>query len=337
MRKVQLNAAMRLVHSMNAAPAPTDADQDTKPEVSEWWLKLPAVQKKEYIEEHPQSKYADQAIKEGEEESRTGKDSTKPEISKQHRSKVSSAIRSKSAAIAGVLKKNFPLISEATSALKSIATGKPLTHEHREVLHELGGLALKTALSKAVGPEAAMITSRLGITAVKHAIDHYKSRNGKDEVQSFVEAVADGIDQAKEAPVPKEHQADGSHYRAAISKYLKKGTAHVVQVLDKSFQHIKPATQGLAALTSGKKMSDEQRTAVKSLGKIALGLSIASLPGGLAAHIAVGLGTTALKHAYTSIHRHNIDPVHVLHSFVESIGEGLEHGLLHHVGEGGHE
>jgi hypothetical protein len=67
-----------------------------------------------------------------------------------------------------------------------------------------------------------------------------------------------------------------------------------------------------------------------------LGLSIATLPGGLAAHLAAGVGVAALTHAYKAIKNKSIDPEHMLHSFIESIGEGLEHGLLEHVGgEGG--
>jgi hypothetical protein len=108
-----------------------------------------------------------------------------------------------------------------------------------------------------------------------------------------------------------------------------------VSVLDKSFQHIKPATQGLVALSKGEPLTEEHKKAVKGLGKIALGLSIAALPGGLAAHLAAGVGVAAVNHAYKSIKHRHIDPQHILHSFVESIGEGLEHGLLEAVGERG--
>ena len=337
MKQIKLNAAARLSQPITAKA----------PEASEWWHHLPSEQKEIYINEHPNSKYADQAIKEGEASDKAGggdRQVEKPkEISEEHRAEVSGAIRSNSSKIAHVLKKTFPLISGAASALKSIATGKPLTHEHKEVLHDLGGLALKTALSSAIGPHGAMVTSRLGLTAIHHAIEHFKEKKAasadKDDIEVFVDAIADGVDQAKEAPVPKEHAAPKSHYRTAIAKHLKASTKHIVEVIDKSFQHIKPATQGLVALSEGQKLTDEHKKALKGLGKIALGLSIATLPGGLAAHLAAGVGISAVNQAYKAISKKHIDPKHILHSFVEAIGEGLEDSMLEHAagGEGGHE
>lgn len=324
MEQIKLHAAKRLNHPLTAKA----------PEASEWWHHLPAEQKKQYIEEHPQSKYADQAIKEGEERESNG-EKTK-ELNPKHREEASTAIRSKSSKIASLLKRTFPLIHAATSGLQNLATGKHLDEEQQEALHELGSVALKVALSSGIGPHAAMVVGRIGVTAVKHAIDHYKEKKeqqpDKGDIETFVDAVADGVEQAKEAPVPKEHAKAGSPYRTAIGKHLKATAKHVVAVLDKSFHHIKPATQGLVALSEGKPLTEEHKKAMKGLGKIALGLTISSLPGGLAAHLAAGAGVVALKHAYKSIQKHPIDPQHVLHSFVESIGEGLEHGLLEAVG-----
>jgi len=326
MKQIKLNAAARLNHPLTAKA----------PEASEWWHHLPAEQKEQYIDEHPNSKYADQAIKEGEEE-------TKPkakELNPEHRAKAAESIRSNSGKIAGILKRTFPLISEATSALKHLVSGKPLEEGHKEALHELGGIALKTALSSVIGAHGAMIVGRIGITATEHAIEHFKekkeSSEGKDDVEVFVDALADGVEHAKEAPVPRSHAEPKSDYRSAISKYVKAGAKHIVQVIDESFQHVKPAVQGLVALSEGKPLDEEHKKAVKGLAKIALGLTIATLPGGIAAHIAAGVGVAAVSHAYKAIQGNRIDPEHMLHSFVEAIGEGLEHGLLEHVGgEGG--
>jgi hypothetical protein len=327
MKQFQLNAAARLTQVL--------AKEDNVP--SEWWHHLPAEQKKQYIEEHPQSKYADQAIKEGEEAEEHGEPQKK--IPQEHREKAAADIRSNSGKIARTLKKTFPLISEATSALKHLVTGKPLEEEHKEALHELGGVALKTALSSAIGPHGAMVVGQIGITATKYAIDHFsekkKEAKNKDDVEVFVDTLADGVEHAEEAPVPKEHAESGSHYRGAIAKHVKASAGHIVKVLDKSFKHIKPATQGLVALSHGKPLTEEHKKAVKGIGKIALGLSIAALPGGLAAHLAAGVGATALAHAYKAIKDRKLDPQHIVHSFVESIGEGLEHGLLESVGESG--
>lgn len=330
MKQYQLNAASRLTQVL--------AKEDAVP--SEWWHHLPAEQKEQYISEHPNSKYAEQAIAEGEEAKEHGEAPAK-KIPQEHREQAAHEIRSNSSKIARTLKKTFPLISEATSALKHLLTGKKLEEEHKEALHELGGIALKTALASAVGAHSAMVLGQIGITATKYAIDHFaekkKDADGKkDDVEVFVDTLADGVEHAEEAPVPKEHAESGSHYRSAIAKHVKASAGHIVKVLDQSFKHIKPATQGLVALSHGRPLTDEHKKAVKGIGKVALGLSIAALPGGLAAHLAAGVGASALTHAYKAIRSHKIDPQHVVHSFIEAIGEGLEHGLLEHVGgEGG--
>lgn len=343
MKQIQLNAAQRLRH-------PLTAKEDPAP--SEWWHHLPAEQKKQYIEEHPHSKYAEQAIKEGEAKPNKGEsdkdESWKPtgptgEISAEHRKKVAGSIRQHAPKIASALRKTFPLISGATSALKHLASGKPLEEEHKEVLYDLGGVALKSALSSAVGVHGAQILGRIGVTAVKHAVDHFKEKKerakDKDAVEVFVEALADGVEQAKEAPIPEEHAAPKSSYRSAIGRHIKSKASHIAKVLDKSFHHIKPATQGLVALSSGKKLSDEQKKAMKGLGKITLGLSIAALPGGLAAHLAAGVGSVALGHAFKAMREGKFKDGHIIHHFVEAVGEGLEDALLEKSagGEGGHE
>jgi len=340
MKQFKLNAAARLVASTITARAPV---------ASEWWQHLEPDQKKEYIEEHPHSKYAEQAIREGQndkvksdkDEEELGKEpEAKQQVSSEHRSKIAGSIRKHAPKIAGFLKKTFPMITEATTALKHLATGKPLEEEQKEVLHELGGVALKTALSSVVGVHGAQALGRIGMTAVKHAMDHFseakEKSNGKDDVEVFVEALADGVEHAKEAPVPKEHAAPKSGYRSAIAKHIKSKASHIAQVLDKSFQHIKPATQGLVALSEGEKLSDEQKKAMKSLGKITLGLTIAALPGGLAAHLAAGVGSVAVAHAFKVIREGGLKDGHVIHRFVESVGEGLEDALLEHA-HGGEE
>ncbi|MGD0511403.1 MAG: hypothetical protein ABSA33_06210, partial [Candidatus Micrarchaeaceae archaeon] len=246
-------------------------------------------------------------------------------------------IRSNSSKIASTLKRTFPLLSEATGALKHLVRGKPLEDEQKEALHELGGVALKTALSSQVGAHSAMVLGQIGITAIKHAIEHFaekKKESKKDDVETFVDTLADGVEHAEEAPVPAEHAKAGSGYRGAIAKHVKASASHIVSVLDKSFKHIKPATQGLVALSAGEPLTHEHKKAMRGIGKIALGLSIATLPGGLAAHLAAGVGVTALNHAFKAIKGKKLDKEHVLGSFIESIGEGLEHGLIESA-EGG--
>jgi hypothetical protein len=339
MKQFKLNAAARLVAST--------ITQAKAPAASEWWQHLEPDQKKEYIEEHPHSKYAEDAIREGSnEESKSKKDeeelgtepAAKSQINPEHRKKIAGGIRKHAPKIASFLKKTFPLIHEATSALKHLATGKALEENHKEALYDLGGVALKATLSSVVGVHGAQVLGRIGITAVNHAVEHFKEKKeqseGKDDVEVFVEALADGVEQAKEAPVPKEHAAPKSSYRSAIGRHIRSKAHHITQVLDKSFQHIKPATQGLVALSEGQKLSDEQKTAMKSLGKITLGLSIAALPGGLAAHLAAGVGSVAITHAFKLIQSGKFKDGHIIHHFVESIGEGLEDALLEHTAGG---
>lgn len=313
-----------------------------KGDVSEWWDNLPAEQKREYIEEHPNSKYADQAIKEGQEKKESqGPAGDQPSGASApgsaQRKKMADAVRKSAPKIADRLKKTFPKITHAASALKHLATGKPLDHEHKEVLHELGHLAVKTALGHVVDPHSAKALGQIAVTAVAHGIEKYKEHKAKnpkgDDVTQFVEAVADGIENAETAPVPAEHAAPKSHYRAAIAKHIKASAGHIVQVIDKSFKDIKPATQGLAAFAQRKPMTEQQTKALKHLGKFALGTAIATLPGGIAAHLAAGAGAAALTHAYKAM-RAGEHHGSLVHRFVESIGEGLEDALIE-SGEGG--
>lgn len=304
-------------------------------EPSEWWEHLPSEQKKEYIEQHPNSKYADQAIKEKEEQGHESSESMQP--SSPERKKVASAVTKASPTIAKLLRKTFPKMSVAVDALKHLATGKDLDHEHKETLHELGSLALKTALAHTVGPHAAKVLGNIGITAINHGIEKFKEHKAHskrtDDVEVFVDAIADGLEKAEEAPVPAEHQKPKSSYRSAIGQHIKKSAAHIVEVLDKSFKDIKPATEGLAMLVQRKPLDAKHKQAVKNLGKIALATSIATLPGGLAAHLAAGVGAAALMHAYRKM-REGEGTGNMLHRFVDSIGEGLEDAVLEHAAGG---
>jgi hypothetical protein len=324
-------------------------------QVSEWWTNLPAEQQRQYIDEHPNSKYADQAIKEGKENKQKHGDPQQEAKeptddvdhnapSSEQRKKMGAAITKSAPKIASILKRTFPKISAATSALAHLGTGKPLTHEHKEVIHELGGIALKTALTHSVGPHAAKALGQIGITAVNYAMEkfheHKQKKPDQDDVQTFVEAVGEGVEKAEVAPVPKEHAEPGSHFRSAIGKHIKKSVKHIVAVIDQSFKDVKPATQGLVAFAKGESMSPVQTKALKHLGKFALGTAIATLPGGLAAHLAAGAGTAALTHAY-KVMRSGEHHGSIVHRFVEAIGEGLEDAIIEsgegNEGHGGHE
>jgi hypothetical protein len=330
----KINASARLLATSSKVMAKEDV------QVSEWWHHLPAEQKEEYLSQHPNSKYADQAIQEKQGQEEQGHEI--PETLKPgspQRKELGQAITKSSSKIAATLRKTFPKIHVAGAALKHLASGKKLDHEHKETLHELGGLALKTALSHAVGPHAAKALGHVGVTAVNHAIEKFKEYKHKskksDDVETFVDAVADGVEKAEAAPIPQEHQKPKSSYRSAIAKHVRNASAHTVEVLNKSFKDIKPATAGLASLATGKPIDKNQKQAVKNLGKVALATSIATLPGGLAAHLAAGLGAAALTHAYRAI-RNSGNGGNILHRFVDSIGEGLEDAILEHAAGEGH-
>jgi hypothetical protein len=159
-------------------------------------------------------------------------------------------------------------------------------------------------------------------------------------VEAFVEAVGEGAAKSQHAPVPEEHAKAGSPYRKALGENLKKSAGHVTEVLNRSFPNIKPATQGLVGLTQKKPLDDEQKKAVKSLGKQALMLSIAAIPGGLAAHLTAGVSASVISYGIKKMRAAKArgdNPKSIVHHFVESIGEGLEHAFYSgHLG-GGHE
>jgi len=318
------------------------------PEVSEWWHHLEPDAKKQYISEHPNSKYADQAIKEGQEKGHEApKESLKPDS--EERKKAASSIREHAPKIAEHLKHHFPKITQAVGALKNLATGKAPTHEQREVLHEMGEMVLRNQLAKHVGGQGIQIAADIGITAIKHGIEKYKEHQAKnknkDSVETFVESVADGVEKSEHAPVPEEHAQPGSKYRSAIAKHLKSSVNHITQVLEKSYPHIKPATKGLTALAKGEKVGHEEKHAMQHMGKHALMLGIAALPGGLAVHLTAGVGINAVNYGikkFKQMKNQNESPKSLVHHFVEAITEGVEHAFInnhlggHHEGGGGH-
>lgn len=294
---------------------------EEKEEPSEWWETLPVDQKKEYIDEHPNSKYADQALKEKEEGAQA------KDVSPEERKTYASSIRKSSAKISKFVQHSFPKIHQASSALTHLASGKPLDHEQKEVLHELGAVILKRSLTHVVGEHAALALGNLGLGAVRHAIQHFKARKNKDNIETFVENIADGIEHSEALPVPKEHAASGSEYRKAIGKHIQGSAAHITQVIKKSFPQFKPAVAGLNKLRKGEPMDKEHKDALKGLGKFAATAAIATLPGGLAAHLAAGAATAAASYAFKKIRSGEIHGSLIEH-FVSWVGEGLEEAVI---------
>jgi hypothetical protein len=298
----------------------------------DWWTDLPSDQKKQYIKDHPGSKYAKDAIKndknDKDNEQPESKEDQVPAVSPEHRKKVSGFLKTHSPKIARLIRESFPLITGATSALKHLASGKKLNDEHKDVLKDLGDTALKTALKFAVGSEKAHLAhtmGRVGVHAVAYAVEHFKAKKEaagkKDDLEVFVDSVAEGVERAevpKVQPIPK----------GAIARHIKSKAHHIARVLDRSFPHVKHATTGLVALSKKQPLDEKQKKAIKSLGKVALGMSIAALPGGFAAHLLAGAGSIALTSALNSIRKKKVPEGKILVHFVESIGQGLEDALV---------
>lgn len=334
-----MNAAQRLLATANQVEA-------KGPEISEWWHHLEPEAKKQYIDEHPASKYADQAAQEGKDSGHEApRQSLKPES--EQRKKLASSITQNAPKIAERLKKTFPKMTHAVSALKNLATGHKLEREEKEVLHELGEMILRNQLAKHLGGDAVQFAADIGITAVKYGIEkyheHQKKDPKKDAVETFVGAVGEGVEKAEHAPVPAEHAKPESSYRTALAKSFKQSAGHVKEVLMRSYPHIKPATQALTALAHGDKPTHEQKHALQHMGKHALMLGIAALPGGLVAHLTAGVATSAATYAYKKVQaakNQNEAPKSLVSHFVDAVGEGLEHAFVNgHIGghAGAHE
>lgn len=329
MKQLQLKAARRLV-------------QLAKEDASEWWTALPSDQKKQYIENHPNSKYAKDAIKEDEakDEPKSEDEQPAPKVSKEATEKqVKSAVstlRSNGSKIANKLKSTFPRMHHASTGLKNLATGKPLDDEHKEALVELGMMALNTGLSKSFGVWHAVTISQVGYTAVKHAMDHYKEKKAankdKDDVEVFVEAVADSLEQKPE-PVSKDEFK--MFYKGTISSAIKTHTKHIVQILDKSFSDVKPAVKGLQSLRKGEKMDPEHRKAIIRLGKFAIGAAITYIPGGALAHAGASVGMVVINRAVSAVRKSAVSGESILNEFVGAIADSLEDSVLDFAAESG--
>jgi hypothetical protein len=296
----------------------------------DWWEAMPADQKKQYIKDHPNSKYAKDAIKDADKaEEAPAKEEPTGDTKDSKETKVAaSTLRKNGSKIAQKLKSSFPRMRHATSGLKSLATGKPLEDEQKEALVELGTLALNTGLSKSFGVWHALTISQVGLTAVKHAMDHYKEKKAaapdKDDTEVFVDAVADGLEQ----PVKPVSKAEfKSFYKGTIANHLKGKAKHIVKVIDKSFSDVKPALQGLNAVRKGQKMDAEHKEALISLSKFAIGTAITYLPGGVFAHLGASVGVVAVNHAVKVIRKRKSEEP-LLNQFVEAVVDSLEDSLL---------
>lgn len=294
---------------------------------SDWWDGLDAEQKKAYIEDHPNSKYAKDAIADkGHDEQHSSQ--APGEAHTKERKEAVSTLRKHGSKIAAKLKSTFPRMHSASAGLKNLATGKPLEDEHKEALCELGMLALNTGLSKKYGVWHAITVSQVGATAVKHAMDHFKEKKAqspkKDDTEVFVDAVADGLENGK--PASKEETR--SFIKAGLGQHFKAAAKHVVAIADKSFSDVKPAVQGLKALAHGQKMDDEHKAAIKSLSKFAIGTAITYMPGGIFAHIGMSVGVVALEHAVKAIRDKKLTTGTLLTTFVAATVGSLEDSLL---------
>lgn len=303
-------------------------------EASSWWEGLDADTKKQYIHDHPNSKYAKDAISAAK-EGASGNDA--PHINAEdpnseqvrHQVKqVAGGMRKNSAKIASVLKKTMPRMHNAAAGLKALANGKPLEEEHKEALIELGTLAINTGLSRQMGVWHAVTIGRIGITAVKHGIEHFKKKKeqspNKDDTEVFVESVADGMEQPVK-PIPREEA------KSFFSSALKNASSHIIQVADKSFHHVKPAVQGLNALRKGEPLDEGHKKAIKSLGMFAVATAITMLPGGALAHVGASVGVVAVKHAVKAIKDHKEAGVGLTEAFMTAAVESLEDSLLEAV------
>lgn len=286
-------------------------------DVSQWWTDKTSEEKKTYIEEHPNSKYAKDKIEQDKDttDNKDNKDTKSPERSESPKTQAKSPSH-----VANVLRKTFPKLSKATTALTHLAKGKELDEEHKEVLHDFGALAVKTALGHVVGETGAHFLGSLSYNATHYAISHFKRHRDdkknakKDDVEVFAAAIDEGIKDAK--VIGK-----------SISNFFKKSAHHITQVVEHSFKEVKPALNGLNSIRKGEKPTDEQKKAIKGLGKIVLSTAIAAMPGGIAVHVTTGIGATAVAYAVQKIRSSPVEGS-LIHHFIESVGESLEDAII---------
>jgi hypothetical protein len=149
---MQLNAAYRLLSS-------------------DWFHSLTPEQQAGYLEEHPNSKYADQAKKANE----TSKESLTPKeaVSKLHPKVAAAAHFAISHAkdeIAGKLNSKISLVKNAGQAFKNLATRKPLTEDHKEALTTVANSVVDHAIELMPGGGIAKTFAKVGFALVMGAI-----------------------------------------------------------------------------------------------------------------------------------------------------------------------
>lgn len=286
-----------------------------------WFTDMTKEQQKDYIELHPKSKYAEDAVKE---DSRTEPKQIQPKS--KFRLDAAKSIRDNIPKIKARLKRTFPKLHESVEVLKKVRKGEEITPEDKEVLYELGGKVIHGAMYHMhVEAYSAHYIADIGITSIRHAIEHFKNKKNdrREELDSFIESVADGIENSEPYKNPKVNR----NTKQKIVNALKGSKHHVLIVLDKTFPDIKPATKGLAILAHGGKLDKEHKKAVVNLGRAALGIAIITLPGGIAAHMTANLGTAAISYAIKTIGNSRESKSLVSH-FVDALNEGIERAIV---------
>lgn len=177
-----------------------------------WFDSLTPEQQQGYLEEHPNSKYAQnkkQTPKSDEKPAQApATDSSSPPapvISKKAASFLHRALSGSKDAIATNLNERLADIKGSASALKTLFSGKPLTDEHKGSLKAVAQKTVDIAISHVPGGPAAQLLAKVGVKLVYVAF--YRLRNRHDAAANHGKAIVDellntALDAAKDTVTP---------------------------------------------------------------------------------------------------------------------------------------
>jgi len=155
---------------------------------SDWFHAMSPEHQRQYLEEHPGSKYADQ-VKTAPEE----KPTTEPQ-EKMHPAEAKKAhaiLHHAKEALTSRFSKKLDTIRNAKSALGAIVKKEELTPEHKEALTTVANTVVNTAIDFMPGGKLAKSFARVGFALAMGAI--MSLRGNKDQAQDYGKAIVGNI------------------------------------------------------------------------------------------------------------------------------------------------
>lgn len=159
---------------------------------SDWFHAMSPEHQRQYLEEHPGSKYADQ-VKQGTDEAATP-ETPSTELKQMHPAdakKAHAILHHAKEALTSRFTKKLETMKSAKSALGALVKKEQLTPEHKEALTEVANTVVNTAIDFMPGGKIAKSFARVGFALAMGAI--MSLRGNKDQAKDYGTAIVGNV------------------------------------------------------------------------------------------------------------------------------------------------